>query len=297
MNTAPFVDPVRMALPGWKRAIDLSCCLVALPFLAVAALFATMITKTMSPGPIFFRQERIGHLGRRFFLYKFRTMHVTANVTVHQAHFSQLMKSNVPMQKLDARGDRRLIPGGWLLRASGLDELPQVINVLRGEMSIVGPRPCIPYEYEQYTAEQRARLKSVPGLTGLWQVSGKNRTTFEEMIQLDIAYADRKSPALDLSIILRTVPALLTQISDTRKARAAAAPAPDPTAVSATPVAVAIEAPATATSFPSSQNVIVGSMEAPQPFVTRQPQVSCVSFKSDHDFDVRRRSDQGRADV
>jgi lipopolysaccharide/colanic/teichoic acid biosynthesis glycosyltransferase len=90
------------------------------------------------------------------------------------------------MQKLDTRGDSRLIPGGWMLRASGLDELPQIINVLRGEMSIVGPRPCIPYEFEQYSSWQRQRLNSAPGLTGLWQVSGKNRTTFDEMIRLVI---------------------------------------------------------------------------------------------------------------
>jgi lipopolysaccharide/colanic/teichoic acid biosynthesis glycosyltransferase len=207
------------ALPTWKRALDIACCLAALPFLAMATLFAAAVIKTVAPGPIFFRQERVGYQGRRFKLYKFRTMHVNASTSTHQSHFQQLVASNGPMQKLDTRGDSRLIPGGWMLRASGLDELPQIINVLRGEMSIVGPRPCIPYEFEQYSSWQRQRLNSAPGLTGLWQVSGKNRTTFDEMIRLDIRYSERKSLALDLMIIFRTIPALCTQIIDTRKGR------------------------------------------------------------------------------
>jgi lipopolysaccharide/colanic/teichoic acid biosynthesis glycosyltransferase len=185
-----------------------------------------ILTKIASPGPVFFRQERVGYRGRRFNLYKFRTMHVSADVTSHQAHFAELVRSNVPMHKLDARGDCRLIPGGWLLRASGLDELPQIINVLRGEMSLVGPRPCIPYEYGQYSPAQRERFSTTPGLTGLWQVSGKNRTTFEEMIQLDIRYARSRSLGLDLKIIAKTVPALWVQVSDIRKAKAAASSSP-----------------------------------------------------------------------
>jgi exopolysaccharide production protein ExoY len=213
-------------LPLWKRTLDIACCLVALPVLGCATLAAAIVIKTVAPGPIFFLQERVGYMGRRFKLYKFRTMHAGANVATHQSHFSQLITSNKPMQKLDARGDARLIPGGWLLRASGLDELPQIINVMRGEMSIVGPRPCIPYEFEQYTTLQRRRLNSTPGLTGLWQVSGKNRTTFEEMIRLDIQYSETKSLLQDLGIILRTVPALCVQIGDTRKNRKTVPPAP-----------------------------------------------------------------------
>lgn len=212
-------------LPHWKRAVDIICCLAALPFFVICTLFASILTAIASPGPVFFRQERVGYLGRRFKLYKFRTMHISADVSTHQAHFTQLMRSNVPMQKLDGKGDSRLIPGGWLLRASGLDELPQIINVLRGEMSLVGPRPCIPYEYAQYSTAQRERFTAVPGLTGLWQVSGKNRTTFDEMIRLDVQYAHRKSLGLDLKIIFRTLPALVSQIVDTRRAKAAHAAA------------------------------------------------------------------------
>ena len=207
-------------VPAWKRGVDILGCLAALPLLALCTLFAAVLIRIASPGPIFFLQERVGYRGRRFKLYKFRTMHVTADVTTHQTHFAELVRSNVPMHKLDTRGDRRLIPGGWLLRASGLDELPQIINVLRGEMSLVGPRPCIPYEYEQYSAAQRERFSTVPGLTGLWQVSGKNRTTFDEMIRLDIHYAKNRSLGLDVKIIVKTLPALWVQVSDTRKAKA-----------------------------------------------------------------------------
>jgi exopolysaccharide production protein ExoY len=263
------------ALPLWKRSLDIACCLAALPFLAVAALWAFLLTKIASPGPVFFRQERVGYQGRKFALYKFRSMHVTANVMTHQMHFSQLMKSNVPMQKLDARGDTRLIPGGWLLRASGLDELPQIINVLRGEMSIVGPRPCLPYEYEQYSAWQRDRLAAVPGLTGLWQVSGKNRTTFDEMVKLDIAYAQALSLKQDVGIMLRTVPALVAQISDTRQARDArqsVAPASDP--------AKADGASVSATFLTRSQNVIVNTVEKHLPFAPRQTRDPCISVES-----------------
>lgn len=132
------------------------------------------------------------------------------------------------MTKLDARSDPRLVPLGALLRATGMDELPQLINVLRGDMSIVGPRPCIPYEYENYKPWQRRRFDAVPGLTGLWQVSGKNRTTFNEMVQLDIEYSKRVSLGLDLRIILKTLPALWEQCLDlrARKRRQMAAPSP-----------------------------------------------------------------------
>ncbi len=206
-------------LPAWKRAVDLVCCVVALPVFALCTLFAAILTALTSRGPIFFRQERVGQGGRPFHIYKFRTMHLSATVVTHRDHFAQLMKSGAPMQKLEARGDTRVIPGGWLLRATGFDELPQIINVLRGEMSLVGPRPCIPYEFEHFTPDQRKRCDVVPGLTGLWQVSGKNRTTFDEMIRLDIEYTQRCSPALDLRIIASTIPTLLGQVTDMVKAR------------------------------------------------------------------------------
>ncbi len=210
------VPAVFTPLPWWKRSIDLACCVAALPVLAVCTLVMTIITKIVSPGPVFFRQERIGYKGRRFKIYKFRSMTLGADTAGHQSYYKELIGTNAPMMKLDAKGDSRLLPGAWLLRASGLDELPQLINVLRGEMSLVGPRPCIPSEFEQYLPWQHQRFDAMPGLTGLWQVSGKNRTTFEEMIRLDIKYAQTVSPFLDLKIVTLTPAALLVQIYDTK---------------------------------------------------------------------------------
>jgi lipopolysaccharide/colanic/teichoic acid biosynthesis glycosyltransferase len=203
---------------------------VALPVFLVCTLAVAIFMKFASPGPTFFRQERVGCGQRRFKLYKFRTMHVAADTAQHQKHFEQLAKSNGPMRKLDRHGDRRLIPGGRLMRALALDELPQILNVLRGEMSIVGPRPCIPYELAQYSSDQCARFEAIPGLTGLWQVSGKNETTFDEMVKLDIEYARTRTLGLDLKIIFRTVPALCAQVVEVRKRKS------QPVLASATPL-------------------------------------------------------------
>lgn len=178
-------------------------------------MLIALIIRMVSAGPVIFKQERIGYLGGRFLCYKFRTMFVNADTGMHQGHLNQLMNSDVPMMKMDSQGDPRIIPFGRLLRASGLDELPQLINVLFGDMSLVGPRPCVAYEYENYLPWQRERFNTLPGLTGLWQVSGKNRTTFTEMIQLDIRYARSKTLWLDLKIIIKTIPALIIQMWDT----------------------------------------------------------------------------------
>ncbi len=179
-----------------------------------------------SPGPILFRQVRVGYKGSRFMCFKFRTMSVGSDAKTHEAYYNDLVGSRAPMVKLDSSGDNRLIPGAWLLRATGLDELPQIINIYRREMSLVGPRPCIQYEYDRYEPWQRDRLNAVPGLTGLWQVSGKNRTTFAEMVELDIRYSETSSFLLDARIILMTIPALAMQVSDTHRARACAKKAP-----------------------------------------------------------------------
>jgi lipopolysaccharide/colanic/teichoic acid biosynthesis glycosyltransferase len=168
---------------------------------------------------VFFRQERVGYMGRRFKIYKFRTMRAGADCRVHQAYCQNLIRANTPMVKLDSRGDARLIPFAWVIRACGLDELPQIINVLRGEMSVVGPRPCIPAEFEQLVSWQRQRCDTLPGLSGLWQVSGKNRTTFEEMLRLDLQYTRELSLWRDLKIMLATPTALWTQYRETRLAR------------------------------------------------------------------------------
>lgn len=204
-------------LPFWKRLLDLFCILLTAPVWLPIMLFLWVLIKIVSPGPALFRQERIGYLGKRFTCFKFRTMKVNADTGVHKGHLNRLMDSNVPMKKLDAAGDPRLIPCGLLLRSLGLDELPQLFNVLRAEMSLVGPRPCVPYEYECYSPHHRRRLEAVPGLTGLWQVSGKNRTTFEKMVDLDIFYAKNKTLLLDLKIILKTLPAIISQTKDLKE--------------------------------------------------------------------------------
>jgi len=178
-------------------------------------MLIALIIRMVSAGPVLFKQERIGYLGGRFLCYKFRTMFVNADTGIHRGHLNQLMNSDAPMMKMDSKGDPRIIPFGRLLRASGLDELPQLINVLIGDMSLVGPRPCVSYEYENYLPWQRERFNALPGLTGLWQVSGKNRTTFTEMMELDIKYARTKTLWLDLKIIFKTVPALVIQMWDT----------------------------------------------------------------------------------
>ena len=203
-------------LPLWKRVLDLALILAILPGLLILGVGTALVVVCGSPGPIFFRQRRVGYKGREFTCYKFRTMQVNADTKTHQDHFRHLMGTEVPMTKLDARRDPRLIPLGAILRACGLDELPQLINVVRGDMSLVGPRPCIPYEYEAYQPWQRRRFDAVPGLTGLWQVSGKNHTTFNEMIRFDIQYSERLSLWLDLKIIMKTLPAIWQQCRESR---------------------------------------------------------------------------------
>jgi lipopolysaccharide/colanic/teichoic acid biosynthesis glycosyltransferase len=208
--------------PAWKRAVDIGFILLAAPVVLPMMAIIAIYIKCVSKGAVLFKQERVGYKGQAFTCYKFRSMKPNADVRGHKALTTHLIKtSDVPMIKLDATGDSRLIPFGAILRASGLDELPQLWNVLRGEMSLVGPRPCVRYEYEQYLDWQKKRFNVAPGLTGLWQVSGKNMTTFNEMINLDIEYGRRRSLALDLTIIAKTIPALFELAYRTRQLKQA----------------------------------------------------------------------------
>ncbi len=204
-------------IPRWKRVFDCTLIVLSLPLFLPLSVAIAFIIRRKSVGPILFQQKRVGYHGQTFMCLKFRTMHCGAETVSHQGHLQQLMNSDTPMTKLDNNGDSRIIPFGKILRASGLDELPQLINVLKGEMSLVGPRPCLPYEAEKYLPWQRERFDAVPGLTGLWQVSGKNRTTFIMMMQLDIEYARKSNLWLDLKIILLTIPALLVQMWDMKQ--------------------------------------------------------------------------------
>lgn len=208
-------------LPLWKRFFDVSLIVLTLIcWLPIMVLLMVWI-RLVSPGPIFYRQQRIGYRGGRFMIFKFRTMHVNAETRTHEEYFAQLMQADCPMVKLDAAGDSRLIRGGRFLRASGLDELPQIFNVLRGEMSLVGPRPCLPTEFDRYEKWQRERFNTAPGLTGYWQVNGKNTTTFKEMIAMDIFYVRKVSILLDVKIMFQTLPTLLREIGSTVRRRTA----------------------------------------------------------------------------
>ena len=204
-------------VPRWKRLLDVSLVTLAAPILLPLMVAVAILVRVVSKGPVLFRQERVGYLGQRFMCFKFRTMFVNSDTNVHQGHLDQLMDSDAPLIKMDSKGDPRIIPFGKLLRATGLDELPQLLNVLRGEMSLVGPRPCLPYEYNKYQRWQKERFNTLPGLTGLWQVGGKNKTTFTEMICLDIRYARTRTLWLDLKILLKTLPAIMIQVFESRE--------------------------------------------------------------------------------
>ena len=204
--------------PGWKSALDITCILLSLPVWLPLMILLMLVTRIASPGPIFYRQERIGFGGRHFFIWKFRTMKLSAETQIHERHFEELMRVDCPMTKLDVYGDPRLAPFGRILRASGLDELPQIFNVLRGEMSLVGPRPCTPNEFAHYEPWQRERVNGLPGLTGYWQVNGKNKTTFNQMIAMDLFYLKNMSILLDLKIMLKTCAVIAGQLFESQQA-------------------------------------------------------------------------------
>ncbi|MDY0018506.1 MAG: undecaprenyl-phosphate glucose phosphotransferase [Anaerolineae bacterium] len=186
----------------FKRIFDVVGALLALtlfsPFLALIAL----AIKLDSPGPVIFSQERVGEGGRRFHIYKFRSMRKGAEEELERLR--ELNEADGPLFKI--REDPRLTRIGVFLRHTSLDELPQLLNVLKGEMSLVGPRPPLAVEVEQYQPWHKQRLSVPPGMTGLWQVSGRSELAFDEMVLLDIYYIEHWSPWLDFTILLRTIP-------------------------------------------------------------------------------------------
>ena len=227
-NPAPAPVTELPKAPRWKRVLDISLILLALPVLLPLMLLIALFVRCVSAGPVLFRQVRVGHKGRHFRCFKFRTMIVGNNAAVHQGHLNRLMDAKAPMEKMDVH-DPRIIPFGV-----PIDELPQIFNVLMGHMSLVGPRPCVSYEYERYLPWQKERFDVLPGLTGHWQVSGKNKTTFDEMMHLDIYYARNSSLWFDLKIIAKTIPALIIQMGETRARRKAAGGAARKAPVSST---------------------------------------------------------------
>lgn len=217
--TAAGVFRLECKIPAWKRLIDLGCILLASPVLGPLMLSISAIIKLVSSGPVFFRQERVGLGGERFTCLKFRTMRHGACTEKHDSYLTDLIGSSKPMTKMDSLGDPRLIPFGLFLRSSGLDELAQVINVIRGEMSLVGPRPCTLHEFKDYQPRHLGRFSVPPGITGLWQVSGKNQTSFERMIELDIEYARQGAWWRDFLIMAKTPLVLVMQLKDVTRTR------------------------------------------------------------------------------
>jgi len=214
---AELAGAMSVGIPRWKRILDVTCILLALPCWLPLMIVLMLWIRLASSGPIFYRQERVGYRRDRFMIFKFRTMHVNAETRTHEEYFAHLMRADYPMTKLDVVGDSRLIRCGRFLRASGLDELPQIFNVLRGEMSLVGPRPCLPHEFQRYETWHQQRVDAPAGLTGYWQVNGKNKTTFSEMIAMDLFYMKNMSVWLDLRIMLKTIPALIAQALESRR--------------------------------------------------------------------------------
>ncbi|MFB3819069.1 MAG: sugar transferase [Candidatus Methylomirabilales bacterium] len=200
-------------VPVWKRGLDVLGAAAGLVALAPLLLVIAAAIAAVSPGPVFFGQRRVGRGGVEFTMWKFRTMRLGADTRAHERAVSQEIATNGLLAKADYSSE--YIPLGRLLRKASLDELPQLFNVLRGEMSLVGPRPEPVYAVRHYQPWHRRRLDVLPGMTGLWQVSGKNRTTFRRMLQLDLAYAERHSLGLDLWILLKTPAVILADVLGT----------------------------------------------------------------------------------
>lgn len=195
-----------------KRSIDLFGSLFGLLIFSPVFIFASILIKLTSKGPVFFRQERVGKGGKVFKIYKFRTMTVSNDVSQHREYMKQFINGTAEAvadetgQKVfKLTNDARITSIGKILRKTSLDEVPQFINVLLGDMSMVGPRPPIPYEVEEYDLwHQRRVLEVKPGITGYWQVEGRSTTSFEGMVRMDIRYSKQQSPLLDMKVILKT---------------------------------------------------------------------------------------------
>jgi len=198
----------------FKRVIDIIGSSLAILLLSPVLCIISLLIMSTSKGPVLFRQERLGQFGKKFIFLKFRSMHVNSDDAIHREYTKKLITENkateensdgvhAPLYKI--RNDPRITPIGEFLRKTSLDELPQLLNVFRGEMSLVGPRPPIPYEFENYDIWHRYRLLKVkPGITGLWQVTGRSSTTFDEMVRLDLKYIQEWSLWLDFKILLLT---------------------------------------------------------------------------------------------
>lgn len=188
-----------------KRVFDFTVALIVLIILSPVMLIIALLVKFTSPGPIFFYQERVGKWGKSFDCFKFRSMYIDA-----EERKKELMKQNEadgPVFKM--KNDPRITPIGRFIRKTSIDELPQLYNVLRGDMSLVGPRPAVPQEVDEYDFAALGRLNAVPGITGLQQVSGRSDLDFKRWVELDLQYIEEQSLLTDIKILLKTIPAVV----------------------------------------------------------------------------------------
>lgn len=209
LPTVP-VSPTPAGYRFAKRALDVIGSTIGLVLTSPVLALVALAVRLESPGPVLFRQQRLGLGGRPFTLYKFRSMHLSAEQSRHRDHVQDLIRGDGRQTPSSAAWlpiplDPRVTRLGAFLRRSHLDELPQLINIARGDMSLVGPRPPIPYEVEVYEPWHLRRLSVIPGLTGLWQATGWGRLSFDEGVALDLAYIDRRSFWFDFGLILRTL--------------------------------------------------------------------------------------------
>jgi lipopolysaccharide/colanic/teichoic acid biosynthesis glycosyltransferase len=200
-----------------KRLLDILFTLLILPPLCLVVVIVAVLIYWDSPGPVFYRQKRVGLHGSEFYMLKFRSMYMNSDDSVHRDAIAKYMNDQqINEGTADAikfqyklSNDPRVTRVGRWIRKTSIDELPQFLNVLRGEMTLVGPRPPLPYEVELYTAHERLRLSGKPGLTGIWQVYGRSCVTFHDMVEMDIDYLRHQSIWEDLKLIALTVPVMI----------------------------------------------------------------------------------------
>ncbi len=197
--------------PVAKRLLDIVVAILMLVVFAPIMAIVAVAIKLDSAGPVIFKQTRIGKNHRPFTFYKFRSMYYKADSAVHQQFVKNLISNG---SSTDAAykltGDKRITRVGAFIRKTSIDELPQIFNVLIGNMSMVGPRPPIPYEVAEYKTWHHRRLSVAPGVTGLWQVQGRSLVAFDDMVKMDIAYVEQRSLVLDITLLAQTVPAVLS---------------------------------------------------------------------------------------
>jgi lipopolysaccharide/colanic/teichoic acid biosynthesis glycosyltransferase len=217
IQSAPTQETISLS-PSYlraKRILDITVTLLLLPVLCLVMALIALVIRLDSEGPIFFRQKRLGQNGSEFEFLKFRSMYVNNDDAAHRNAIEQFMQGERINTSANSSNhykivaDRRITRVGKFLRKTSLDELPQFLNVLSGEMSLVGPRPALSYEVEFYSLHDRLRLTGKPGLTGIWQVYGRSRVPFKEMVEMDLTYLREQSLLLDLKLILLTVPVML----------------------------------------------------------------------------------------